>query len=103
MQVAEQVSSMMELLKSLGEWSYTEPSSLLTVAKQWLNTGIDIRTIEAYLRAGAFEPNAALHFYMNGITPGMAARYYANGMTIAYAFSNNYLSYKDIERFFEVQ
>ncbi len=101
MQAVSKLSEIKSLLESLGEWAYDE-LSLLVAASQWTNTGIDIDLIEAYLKAGAFQPNAALHLYMNGITPGMAARHYANGASIAYAFSNNDLSYRDIERFFEV-
>jgi hypothetical protein len=102
MQAIKKLLEITNLLKSLGEWSYGELSSLPIAAKKWLDTGIETDVIEAYIQAGAFQPNAALHLYMNGITPGMAARHYANGDSIAYAFSNNELSYRDIERFFEV-
>lgn len=102
MQGIKKLLQITNLLKSLGDWTYGEASSLPITAKRWLDTGIETDVIEAYINAGAFEPNAALHLYMNGITPGMAARHYANGDSIAYAFSNNELSYKSIERFFEV-
>lgn len=103
MQAIKKIIEVTNLLKSLGEWAYSEPSMLPVVTKKWLDTGIETDVIEAYLKAGAFEPNAALHLYMNGITPGMAARHYRNGASIAYAFSNNDLSYKDVQRFFEVE
>jgi hypothetical protein len=101
MQTIDSLSEVSSLLQSLGEWTYDE-LSLMVATSQWINTGLAIDLIEAYLKAGAFQPNAALHLYMNGITPGMAARHYSNGASIAYAFSNNELSYRDIERFFEV-
>ena len=63
-----------DVIERGGEW-LTGGEDVEVVTARWIKTGLPVGTIECYIDARTFEPEAARRMYDAGVTPFMAAQH----------------------------